>query len=71
MSKVRYVGPGRKEGLWATTGLTVGKEYEVIEFLGEDEEVVWLYDDDNHPILRGIKGRIECPWDEYFEVVAE
>lgn len=71
MSKVRYVGPGKDSGFFKTTGLTIGKEYEVIKFEGENDEIVWLRDDDETPILRAIKGRFECPWGEYFEIVTE
>lgn len=68
--KVKYVGPGVKEGFFATTDLTIGKEYEAV-WDEEDKRLVHLKDDAGVMILRVVKGRFVCPFDEYFEVVEE
>lgn len=68
--KVKYIGPGTKEGFFKTEGLTVGKEYDAL-WRDEDKDLVILRDDDGVTITRAVKDRFVCPFDEYFELVAE
>ena len=71
MIKVRYVGPGRSSGTFRTEDLTIGKEYEIASFENQGHSLVYLEDDAGDMIIGVIKGREECPFEEYFELVTE
>lgn len=69
--KVRYVGPGTPAGQWKTEDLTIGKEYEVERYDNPSESSVIVEDDAGDAIVGIIKGRDDCPFEEYFELVVE